>query len=98
MTINTTRTHFQNPWGNSNGNNVVSIYAKPDVDLTAELPTVEPDVVVPNGAAFADPVIDGNPNESVWAGAYSFDLGWEIETLRQELSGSWKIYEWTFSA
>lgn len=80
---NVTRTHYQSPWGNVNANNVVRVFAKPDVDLTSELPSVDPDVVIPNGATYADPVIDGIPNESVWAGAYSFDLGWEIETLRE---------------
>ncbi len=89
--INVTRTHLQSPWGNANANNVVRVYAKPDVDLTAALPTVAPDVVIPNGATFADPVIDGNPNESVWAGAYSFDLGWDIETLRQNYPGVGKF-------
>ena len=83
---NTTRTHYQSPWGNTNANNVVRVCAKPDVDLTATLPTVAPDLKIPNGAAFADPLIDGNPNESVWAGAYSFDLGWDIETLRENYS------------
>ena len=90
LITNTTRTHLQNPWS-SNGNNVISIYAKPDIGLISELPTLGPDVVFPNGAAFADPVIDGNPNESVWAGAYSFDLGWNIETLRQDYPGTGKF-------
>ncbi|MCU0343714.1 MAG: T9SS type A sorting domain-containing protein [Ignavibacterium sp.] len=88
---NVTRTHFQSPWGNVNANNVVRVHAKPDVGLTSELPSVDPDVVIPNGATFADPVIDGNPNESVWAGAYSFELGWEIETLRQDYPGAGKF-------
>jgi hypothetical protein len=91
LRISATRTHLQSPWGNANANNVLRVYAKPDVDLTAALPTVAPDVVIPNGATFADPVIDGNPNESVWAGAYSFDLGWDIETLRQNYPGVGKF-------
>ena len=51
LKINVTRTHLQSPWGNANANNVVRVYAKPDVDLTAALPTVDPDVVIPNGAS-----------------------------------------------
>jgi len=88
---NASRTHYQSPWGNTNENNVVRVYAKPDVDLTAVLPTVAPDVVIPNGATFADPVIDGNPDESVWAGSYGFELGWDIETLRQNYPGVGKF-------
>jgi hypothetical protein len=89
--ISTTRTHLQSPWGNANANNALRIYASPDIDLTATLPSIEPDVVLPNGAAFADPIIDGNPNEAVWAGAYAFDLGWDIETLRQNYPGIGKV-------
>ncbi|MEO8232199.1 MAG: T9SS type A sorting domain-containing protein [Ignavibacteriota bacterium] len=91
LKINVTRTHLQSPWGNTNENNVMRVYAKPDVDLTAVLPTVAPDVVIPNGATFADPVIDGNPDEPVWAGAYNFELGWDIETLRQNYPGVGKF-------
>ena len=29
--------------------------------------------------------------KSVWAGAYSFDLGWDIETLRQDYPGVGKF-------
>lgn len=89
--INSTRTHLQSPWGNANANNVVRVYARPDVELTSTLPTVQPDLIVPNGASFADPVIDGNPNEEVWAGAYTFDLGWDIETLRMNYPGVGKF-------
>jgi hypothetical protein len=90
LKVNTTRTHLQHAW-NSNEHNVMRVYAKPDVDLIVTLPTVAPDVVIPNGATYADPVIDGNPNEAVWAGAYSFELGWDIETLRQNYPGVGKF-------
>ncbi|HCY75840.1 MAG TPA: hypothetical protein DHV28_07945 [Ignavibacteriales bacterium] len=88
--ISTTRTHLQNAF-TTNGNNVLSIYAKPDIGLTSELPIIQPDVVIPNGAAYADPVIDGKPDEDVWAGAYSFDLGWDIENLRANYPGAGKF-------
>ncbi len=91
LKINASRTHYQSPWGNANANNVVRVYAKPDIGLTSTLPTIMPDLVIPNGAAFSNPVIDGNPNEAVWAGAYTFELGWDIETLRQNYSGVGKF-------
>ena len=77
--------------GNANGNNVISIYARPDIGLTSSLPSIQPDLKIPNGAAFPDPLIDGNPNEAVWAGALHFDLGWDIETLRQNYPGVGKF-------
>ena len=79
---NVTRTHLQSPWGNQNASNVVRVFAKPDVGLTSTLPTIAPDVVLPNGVAYPDPVLDGKADEEVWAGAYTFDLGWDIENLR----------------
>ena len=91
LRINSSRTHYQSPWGNANANNVVRVHANPFVGLTAELPTIAPDVVIPNGATYADPVIDGNPDEAVWAGAYSFDLGWDIESLRMNYPGVGKF-------
>ena len=97
LKISTTRTHLQNPWS-TNGNNALSIYAKPDVDLTAELPVIEPDVIIPNGADFADPVIDGLPDDDVWTGAYTFDLGWDIENLRQNYPGLGKFMSGHYQA
>jgi hypothetical protein len=94
--ISTTRTHLQSPWGNSNERNAIRVYGRPDIGLTSTLPDVAPDVVIPNGAAYADPVIDGNPDEAVWAGAYSFDLGWNIETLRLNYPGIGKIMSANF--
>jgi len=91
LKINVTRTHLQSPWGNANANNVVRVYAKPDIGLTSSLPTVPPDLKIPNGAAFSNPIIDGNPNEAVWAGSFTFDLGWDIETLRQNYPGVGKF-------
>ncbi|MDP2365084.1 MAG: hypothetical protein Q8M94_15110, partial [Ignavibacteria bacterium] len=88
---NASRTHYQSPWGNTNANNVVRVYAKPDIGLTSTLPTIAPDLIIPNGAAYPDPVIDGKPDETVWAGAYTFDLGWDIETLRQNYPGVGKF-------
>lgn len=82
LRINSSRTHYQSPWGNVNANNVVRVFARPDVGLSSTLPVVMPDVKIPNGAAFPDPVIDGMPDEAVWVGAYVFFLGWDIENLR----------------
>ncbi|MBE0538591.1 MAG: T9SS type A sorting domain-containing protein [Ignavibacterium sp.] len=94
--ISTTRTHLQSPWGNANANNAMRIYARPDIGLGSTLPEIAPDVIIPNGAAFADPVIDGNPNEAVWDGAYTFDLGWDIANLRQNYPGIGKIMSANF--
>ncbi len=82
-----TKTYYQAPWGNVNAINVARIYGKPDVGLTTSLPAIAPDFVIPNGANYPDPVIDGKPDESVWTGAYTFNLGWDIQTLREDYPG-----------
>jgi hypothetical protein len=89
--INTTRTWFQSPWGNANLFNVIRVYARPDVGLTSTLPVVQPDAIIPNGSNYPEPTIDGNPNEAVWQGSYSFELGWDIETFRTNYPGVGKF-------
>ncbi|HRN26734.1 MAG TPA: T9SS type A sorting domain-containing protein [Ignavibacteriaceae bacterium] len=86
-----TRTHYQAPWGNANEINVARIYGKPDVGLTSTLPEIAPDVIIPNGVNYPDPVIDGKPDEAVWSGAYTFNLGWDIQTLREDYPGIGKF-------
>ena len=71
--------------------NVVRVYAKPDVGLTTSLPAIAPDFVIPNGATLSlILLLMVNPDEAVWAGAYTFDLGWDIQTLRTRLSRCWQ--------
>ena len=86
-----TKTYYQAPWGNANTINVARVYGKPDVGLTTVLPVIAPDVTIPNGANYPDPVIDGKPDEAVWAGAYTFNLGWDIQTLREDYPGVGKF-------
>jgi hypothetical protein len=84
----TTRTWWQSPW-NANDWNVGRLHTRPDITTTSgPVPVItEPDVVIPNGANYPDPVIDGNLDEEVWIGAYSFDIAWENMTLRESYPG-----------
>jgi len=91
-----TKTYYQAPWGNVNEINVARIYGKPDMGLTSTLPDIAPDVIIPNGANYPDPVIDGKPDEAVWAGAYTFNLGWDIQTLRTDYPGVAKFMSGRF--
>ncbi len=88
----TTKTYYQCPWGNVNQINVARIYGSSDVgiDITTP-PAIAPDLVIPNGANYSDPVIDGKPDEDVWAGAYTFKLGWDITTFREDYPGVGKF-------
>lgn len=82
--VASSRTWIQNPWGNANTFNRIRIFARPGVTTaTTTLPIVRPDVVVPNGVNYADPTINGNLNEPVWQGAYTFNIAWDDTVLRK---------------
>lgn len=87
--ISTTRTHWQSPWGNANANNVARIYARPDVTLnTTNLPFINPEVIVRNGASYPSPNIDGKLYEEVWTKAPSFRIAWGDSALRASYPGA----------
>jgi hypothetical protein len=49
---------------------------------------VEPDVIIPNANDMAsDPVIDGMLDEEAWAGAYTFELAWDNDEIRDAYPG-----------
>jgi hypothetical protein len=56
----------QGPWGGNDGNHM-RVFVKPAVTTTSgAAPAIEPDLVIPNGAAFAAPTMDGKLDEPVW--------------------------------
>ncbi len=88
MKINTTRTHWQSPWGNTNANNVGRIYCRPDVTVnTTTLPEIMPDVIIPNGANYSAPNIDGKLTDEVWKGALTYEIAWNDATIRNSYPG-----------
>jgi hypothetical protein len=91
LNIYTTKTYYQCPWGNVNTINVARVYGSSNVGLDTPLPLIAPDLVIPSGANYPDPVIDGKPDEDVWAGAYTFNLGWDIEKWRVDYPGVGKF-------
>ncbi len=77
------RTWFQGPFSAFLSNSV-RIHARPDVTVnTATLPELAPEMVVPNGANYNAPTIDGQLNEGVWADAPSFDVRYGDDALRE---------------
>lgn len=83
LKIASSRTWYQGPWGNANGVNVARVLADPSVTTeTVELPFVEADAKIPNGANYADPAIDGVLNEEVWQGAFSLDIKFGDNEIR----------------
>lgn len=76
LTAYTNVSGWQTVWNNND--NPGRIHAGPDVTVdSGTLPEIAPDFILPNGAEQADMVIDGILDEDIWAGAYSFDLGWD---------------------
>ncbi|MBU1096272.1 MAG: T9SS type A sorting domain-containing protein, partial [Bacteroidetes bacterium] len=86
--VTSMRTHWQSPWGNAAANNTGRVMVSPDVTINTEtLPEIVPDIIIPNGANYAAPVIDGLPNETVWEGAYSFEIAWDDVNIRNSYPG-----------
>ncbi len=84
------RVWWQGPWGNVSWYDQVHIYARPDVTVESPnpLPKLRPELNLPNGAAFAAPIINGTLTEPVWSNlAYTFDLRYGDDALRQTYPG-----------
>lgn len=77
------RAWWQHPWSDQ-GENTGRVYISPDVTVNSGPdPQIPPDVVIPNGTKDPDPVIDGNLNDQVWKGAYSFKIKYgDTATIR----------------
>ena len=86
--ISSTRTHWQNPWGNADANNVGRIHVHPDVTVdSGKPPEVLPDVVVPSCENLDAPVIDGVLDDVMWNEAYTFDIAWGDSLIRDGYPG-----------
>lgn len=86
--INSNRAHYQHPWGNANGSNVVRVYARPDVTVNTTNPPLAPvEFTFKNGANKPAPVIDGRLDEEVWAGAQELIIAWDDTTGRAAYPG-----------
>ncbi|HZL85265.1 MAG TPA: T9SS type A sorting domain-containing protein [Candidatus Krumholzibacteria bacterium] len=84
------RVWYQSPWGNTGWYDEVHIYARPDVTVESNnpLPTIQPELIVPNGAALAAPTMNGTLTEPVWSTlAYRFDMRYGDDALRQTYPG-----------
>jgi len=82
------RVWWQSPWGLDMWYDEVHIYARPDVNTgSGALPTIRPELYVPNGAAFAAPTVNGTLTEPAWAAAYSFDIRYGDDALRATYPG-----------
>ncbi len=83
----TTRTWWESPW-TSNDFNEGRVMVNPSVTVSSgPVPDIPPDVIVPNAGNEPDPVIDGVLDEPAWAGAYSFDMAWDIGSVRDSYPG-----------
>jgi hypothetical protein len=86
--MSSNRVWWQNPWGNTGWFDEVHIFSRPDVTVhSGGLPVIPPELRVPNGASFADPVIDGRLTEPVWKVAPSFKIQYGNQDLRDGYPG-----------
>jgi hypothetical protein len=77
------RSWWQDPWGNTSWYDEVRIHARPDVTVNSgALPTIGPELRVPNAVNFPNPVIDGVLNDPVYAYADSVHIKFGDTALR----------------
>jgi hypothetical protein len=81
------RVWWQGAWGNASAYAVARIHADPSVTEDSALPRIGPDLVVPNGANHAAPVIDGLFDDTVWANVPGLDLRFGDDELRASYPG-----------
>ncbi len=85
--ISENRTDWQSPW-NANLHNVGRVYVRPDVTINSgPVPTIGPDVRLPNGINQPAPTIDGDLSDPYWSLAYTFDIRWDDAALRDSYPG-----------
>lgn len=86
------RTWWQCPWGNTMWYDEVRIYCDPTVTTSSgPVPTVGPEVRIPNGAAQTAPVIDGLLNDAVWALAPGIQIKYGDDAVR---AGYGDVLKW----
>ena len=82
------RAWWQGPWGNAAWYDEVHIFARPDVTVSSgPVPTIPPEVRVPNAGNYAGAVVDGNLNDPVWSMAPAFDIRYGDDALRLTYPG-----------
>ncbi len=81
------RVWWQGPWGNNSAYAIARVHVNPAVTEDSPLPTIGPDLVVPNGADHPAPVMDGLFDESVWANVKGLDLRFGDDELRASYPG-----------
>ncbi|MEW6509663.1 MAG: hypothetical protein AB1428_01750, partial [Bacteroidota bacterium] len=85
------RTWFQSPWGNASAFNHIRIFVRSDVTTSSgAVPAIAPDYIVPNGASFANPVIDGRLTETVWRHAPSIRIKYGDAAVRNAYANTAK--------
>ncbi len=83
------RTWWQDPWGNTAYYSDVKMHASPSVTINSgAAPFVGPDLVIPNAASYASPVIDGRLTDAVWQAAPKLDIRYGDTALRAGYSGT----------
>jgi Secretion system C-terminal sorting domain len=90
------RAYWQHAWSDQN-DNVGRVMISPDVTIdSGPAPEVPPDVIVPNGAKDADPIIDADLSDPVWNGAYTFNIKYGDTTNIRSYPGVGKLMSaWT---
>lgn len=82
------RSWIQGPWGNDSWYHNLHVYSRPSVTINSgAVPTVAPEIRIPNAGGYPSPAIDGQLTEAVWGMAPHFDIRYDDAALRSSYPG-----------
>ncbi len=85
------RAWWQGPWGNQMNYDEVRIMARPDVNVASgAVPTIGPEVRIPNLGNYPPPVIDGFLTDAAWQTSQHFDMRYGDFDVRNTYPGVMK--------
>lgn len=88
FTFSQTRAWIQGPWGNDSWYHNLHVYAKPAVTVNSgAVPSVGPDLIIPNAGSYSPPVIDGNLTDACWSAAPTLKIAYDDTTTRKNYPG-----------
>lgn len=97
MKFSASRTWWQDPWGLDSWFDEVRIHARPDITTASgPVPSIEPELRIPNAGGLAAPVIDGSLSDAVYALAPKIRIKFGDTALRDSYGnpGKWRAGEY----
>ena len=82
------RVWWQGPWDNTGWYSEVRINCKPSVTVSSgPVPTIDPELIIPNAGVLPAPTVDGVLSDPVWTNAPSLHIQYDNQADRDSYAG-----------